>query len=145
MIAIPDNFEKPIEEIKVGDIVLSFNENKKMVEEKIVTEINSPIHDDLVEYKFSNNSTIVCTFDHPLYVNGLNLSSYKPNLTNSRYNLSQNVTQINVGDVVNLLDNNTTTILEINELETIKTQTYIFSVDGNRNFFANGILVHNKQ
>jgi hypothetical protein len=144
MIAIPDNFEKPIEEIKVGDIVLSFNENKKMVEEKIVTEINSPIHDDLVEYKFSNNSTIVCTFDHPLYVNGLNLSSYKPNLTNSRYNLSQNVTQINVGDVVNLLDNNTTTILEINELETIKTQTYIFSVDGNRNFFANGILVHNK-
>ena len=38
----------------------------------------------------------------------------------------------------------TVEILSIRELERINTQTHIISVDGNRNFYANGILVHNK-
>lgn len=142
-ITMGDRTEKNIEDILVGDEVMSFNEEKKVVERKKVTKLSSPIHDDLVKYTLSNGTEITSTYDHPYYVNGLQLASYKPKWTNERYNLPT-VVEIKVGDLVNLLDGNTVQIKMIEELERIDTQTYIFSVEDNRNFFANGVLVHNK-
>ena len=37
-----------------------------------------------------------------------------------------------------------TTIREIEVLPAVDTQTYIFTVEDNHNFYANRILVHNK-
>jgi hypothetical protein len=143
-VMMEDGSEKNIEDVELGDIVLSYNEVKKMVEPKKVTKLNSPIHDDLVEYIFSNGTKIISTFDHPYYVNGLNLSSYRPNWTNNRYDLPSVVNQIKVGDLVNKVNEDTIEIVSIMELERNNTQTYIISVEDNRNFYANGILVHNK-
>jgi intein/homing endonuclease len=106
--------------------------------------LNSPIHDDLVEYILSNGTKIISTYDHPYYVNGLQLASYKPNWTNERYDLPTEVISIKAGDRVNLIDKETAVIEAILELDRVDTQTYIFSVEDNRNFYANGILVHNK-
>jgi intein/homing endonuclease len=106
--------------------------------------LNSPIHDDLVEYTLSNGTKIISTYDHPYYVNGLQLASYKPNWTNERYDLPTEVISIKAGYRVNLIDKETAVIESILELDRVETQTYIFSVEGNRNFYANGILVHNK-
>ena len=139
-----NGIEKNIEEIKVGDLVLSYNEIVNVVEEKEVTEVNSPIHDDLVKYILSDFTEIISTFDHPFYVNGLKLASYKPKWTNERYNISLEVTQINIGDKLTKPNKETLEIVSIEELERINTQTYIISVADNRNFYANGVLVHNK-
>jgi intein/homing endonuclease len=51
---------------------------------------------------------------------------------------------IKVGDLFNLSNGETVKIESIEELERVDTQTYIISVEDNRNFYANNILVHNK-
>jgi hypothetical protein len=143
-VTMEDGSEKNIEDVELGDIVLSFNEETQIIEPKKVIRLDSPIHDDLVEYTLSNGTTITSTFDHPYYVNGLQLASYQPNSTNERYDLPIEVTKIKVGDFVNLTNKEIVEIISIVELDRVDTQTYIFSVENNRNFYANGILVHNK-
>ena len=143
-ISMEDGSEKNIEDISVDDVVLSYNEEKGIIEPKKVLSLNSPIHDDLVEYTLSNGTKIISTYDHPYYINGLQLASYKPDWTNERYNLPSEVISIKVGDEVNLLNGSTAKIEIILELDRVETQTYIFTVEGNRNFYANGVLVHNK-
>jgi intein/homing endonuclease len=65
-------------------------------EVQTVTNVITPIHSDLVKYIFENDTEIICTFDHPFYVNGLNLSSFSPNLTNERYKLQETVSEIKI-------------------------------------------------
>ena len=109
-----------------------------------MTNVNSPIHDDLVRYTLSDGTTIVSTYDHPYYTKELKLASYKPDWTNERYEIPLEVCQIKIGDELLKLNRESLEIVSIEELERVKTQTYIISVEGNRNFYANGVLVHNK-
>jgi len=136
--------EKNIEDVVIGDIVLSYNEEKGYIESKKVINTISPIHDDLVKYSLSNGTNIVSTFDHTYYVNGLQLASYKPEWSNERYDLPSDVVKIKVGDLFNLSNGESVKIESIEELERVDTQTYIISVEDNRNFYANNVLVHNK-
>lgn len=143
-ITLEGGSKKNIEDIQIGDEVLSLNENTLTIEPKKVISLKSPIHNDLVKYHFSNDTTLTCTFDHPLYVNGLEIASYIPEWTNSRYNIGKEVNKIKVGDLVRLTTGGQTAIKKIEILPFIETQTYIFEVEDNHNFFANNILVHNK-
>lgn len=127
-----------------GDIVLSFNENTNEVESKKVIGLKQPIHNDLVKYHLSNGKTLTSTFDHPLYVNNLQLASFRPDLTNDRYNIDKIVVEIKIGDIVKLSNKSESKIEKIEVLPEVDTQTYIITVEDNHNFFANTILVHNK-
>lgn len=135
---------KNIEEIEVGDFVLSYNEKTNEQEYNKVLKLHKPTHDDLVEYTLSNGKKITSTFDHPFYVNGLTLASYSPELTNKRYESLGDVVKINVGDELKSENNDMVSIVSIEEKEAKPTQTYIFTVENNNNFYANGVLVHNK-
>jgi intein/homing endonuclease len=135
---------KNIEEIEIGDFVLSYNEQTKLQEYKKVIKLQRPMHDDLVTYHLSNGKMITSTFDHPFYVNDLKLASYSPELTNTRYDNLIDVQKINVGDILNSQENEEISILSITENERVLTQTYIFTVEDTNNFYANGVLVHNK-
>lgn len=144
MIDMANGSQKPIEQIQNGDEVISYDEVTGLKEVQTVTNVITPIHSDLVKYIFENDTEIICTFDHPFYVNGLNLSSFSPNLTNERYKLQETVSEIKIGDFVNLNDESTTRIIDIQKLDEQPTQTYIFEVTKNHNFYANGVLTHNK-
>jgi hypothetical protein len=136
---------KNIEDIVEGDEVVSYNEQTGFQENKSVTKLTQPIHDDLVKYTFSNGTEITCTYDHPFYVNDMELASYKPDLTNERYELG-GVSAIKENDFVFTLSGDVdVTIQSIEELPRVDTQTYIFSVEDNNNFYANEILTHNKK
>ena len=139
-----DGEVKLIEDVKIDDVVLSFNEKTNTKEYNKVIDTKSPIHNDLVTYHFSNETSLTCTYDHPIYVNGLNIASFKPELTNNRYQLDKKVIQIKVGDVVNASTDIQIIIEKIEVLELVDTQTYIFTVENNHNFYANKVLVHNK-
>lgn len=148
-VTMMDGTQKNIEDVEIGDQVVSFNEKTKSTEYKSVINLKQPMHNDLVKYTFENGSTVTSTFDHPFYVarldDGLTLASYKPNLTNARYNLGKEVKQIVVNDIVHTLEHPINTkISSIEELPLEDTQTYIITVEDNHNFYANGILVHNK-
>jgi intein/homing endonuclease len=143
-ITLENGDTKNIEDIEVGDIVLTYNEVSNLNEYNKVTHLYKPMHDDLVEYTLSNGKTITSTFDHPYYVNGIGLASYSPDLTNVRYENLSNVTQIKVGDILNLQNGETESIVSIEEKDKVSVQTYIFTVENNHNFYANEVLVHNK-
>lgn len=143
-IKMADGTEKNIEDIKIDDEVLSFNETTGTNESKKVVSLNDPIHNDLIKVKLSNGIEIMCTQDHPFYVEGLNIASYKPNLTNERYNIGKEAIQLKQGDLVRLSTSSQTAVVGVEELPLQDTQTYIFTVEDNHNFYANGVLVHNK-
>ena len=140
-----DNTQKNIEDVIVGDEVMSFNEETKTNEVKKVIGLKQPIHNDMVKYKYSNQTEVTSTFDHPFYIDGFSLASYSPDLTTERYELGREISKIKVGDLVYVTNGvSQTAIASIEELPTEDVQTYIISVEDNHNFYANGILVHNK-
>ena len=133
-----------IEDIKIGDEVLSLNEKTSTIEPKKVIGLKQPMHNDLVKLHFANDTNLICTFDHPIYVNGYDLASFAPAWTNQRYEIGKEVGMVKVGDVVKIDKGGFTTIKQIEVLKQVDTQTYIITVEDNHNFFANNILVHNK-
>lgn len=144
-VTMGDGSQKNIEDVVIGDEVISFNESTLQNEVKKVIGLKTPMHNDLVKYEFSNQTSITSTFDHPFYVDNLELASFAPFLTNKRYELGKEVKQIKVSDMVYLSNGvSRTAIKDIIELDETDTQTYIITVEDNHNFYANNILVHNK-
>jgi hypothetical protein len=135
-----------IEDIKVGDLVMSYNLETEKIEAKEVVELMQPLHKDIVEFVFSNGATTQHTYDHPYYVAGKGWSSYKPDLTTARYNTAdlESTSLIEVGDKCIADTGDIVTLTGINEIATGDIPTYNFTVSDNRNYFADGILVHNK-
>jgi len=59
---------KPIEQIKIGDVVRSYNHNTNQVEtRKVVTLFKNEIKSDLLKIKLSNGVEFICTDNHPIY------------------------------------------------------------------------------
>ena len=130
--------------IIILSLIIRNTYNYVFASSKEVTEIFSPIHDDLITITFSNGVEVTCTYDHPFYVNGLNLSSYRPKQTLERYEFDREVGKLKEGDILKDVELNEVSVVSIKELDREKTQTYIFTVEDNHNFFANGLLTHNK-
>jgi len=131
-------------------LVMSYNLETQEIEAKTVIELMQPLHNDIVEFVFSNGVRTQHTYDHPYYVNGKGWSSYKPDLTTARYNTAdlEDTSLIEVGDIC-ITDGGDpgpciTVLTEINEIVTGDIPTYNFTVSDNSNYFADGVLVHNK-
>ena len=78
---------------------------------------------------------------------GLTLKSFNPDKTNEFYDLPTTVSKVEVGDKVVHIGGGTKVISEIDNWpigDESKNQTFILRVEKNNNFYANGILVHNK-
>lgn len=146
-ITMSDGSQKNIEDVTIGDIVLTYNIDKKDVEEGKVENIVSPMHDKLVTLTFKDGIQNINTHDHPYYIKDKGWASYNPNMTKANYDLD--VKKIEIGDITLLYDETTKKVKELELLkleEILKAQkTYnLDKVSKNHNFFANGILVHNK-
>ena len=124
---------KPIEQLKVGDTVLSYNEKCKKNEYSQVLQVM--IHDtiELFYTVYIDDETITATGTHPFYIihNGI-----------GDWIELQNVS---IGDYVLYADG---TIHEITDIDIdIKAKrVYNLEVSGNHNYYVgiNQILVHNK-
>jgi len=135
-----------IEEIQVDDLVASYNLLSRQVEIKPVISTRSPIHDDIVEFLFSNGTKTQHTHDHPYYVENKGWASYAPEKTRSVYKNPdlENTSLIEVGDLCMLITGEPVILEAITEVFSGPTQTYNIVVKDNNNYFADGILVHNK-
>lgn len=143
-ISLANGDVKNIEDMVVGDSVITFNEETGELEDGNVLSIKTPIHNDIVRYTLSDGTEIESTHDHPYYVNGLTIASYNTHKTNKLYNMPNQVVQINLNDTLTKLDKSTPKINSIEVVNTDAIQTYVIEVDRNSNYFANEILVHNK-
>jgi hypothetical protein len=106
---------KPIEEVKVGDMVWTFNQVTDVEELKQVlrTPFYEEHEEDLLEITFEDGTVVRCTENHPFYVDGEWVLASE---------LNQNKTSL--GKAANVYD---------------------LTVEGNSNYFVteSNILVHN--
>ena len=127
-IAMIDGSYKNIEDIKVGDIVKTYNVIKHENEKGIVTKLYKHSSDEMYgDYYLIINNQLKVTINHPLYVNG----EWK------------NAGEIQIGDK---LQNNKGKTIIVTSIKKIykKVPTYNLEVENNHNYYADGILVHNK-
>jgi len=123
LIQLPSGI-KSIEDIKVGDVVKSFDVGTSSVVNSKVTE--TFVHSD--RYYMIINGTIKTTSVHPFYSDGNWIEAG----------------DLSIGDKILHVDGLEHTIETI-ELSNESVTVYNFEVDGTHNYFAEGYLVHNKQ
>jgi hypothetical protein len=148
-VTMNDNSKKNIEEVEIGDIVKSWNENTGEINNNKVTLLKRPKMRDIVALDFEDIQ-IKNTFNHPYYVENKGWSSYKPELTMEAYSdIYGTVNQLEVGDICYKHNNGKlekiplTSIKE--EVRDTDIQTYLITVENDNTFFANNVLTHNKR
>ncbi|WP_271783017.1 hypothetical protein [Aquimarina algiphila] len=146
-IQMADKTTKAIEELIIGDQVMTYNTETKTLEVGEVQNIVSPVHHMMVELEFDNGIKNTNTHDHPYYIKDKGWASYRPDLTKKKYGLM--VEQLQIGDIAIFYDAKTDSIKEVKlyHLEEVDKKMITYNLDKvskNHNFFANSILVHNK-
>lgn len=133
-----------IENINLGDQVLSFNFDKNTNEVRTVRAISKKLISKAIKYTFSDGSTLTSTPDHPLYSPSVGgWISNDPLFTSKVYQLE--TTLSNYGQTVQKADGSITEIIEKEIIEDDEFIVYnLRSVEVNKNFYANNILVHNR-
>ena len=117
--------QTPIEVVKIGDIVKTYNTETNKVETSVVTE--TFVHPDNTNRLIINNK-INTTPEHPFYIGGEWVEAGN----------------LKVGDELYHLDGTKHKITSI-EIDTINQTVYNFEVEGTHTYFVEGYLVHNKQ
>lgn len=126
-----------IENLKVGDKVLSFNELTREIETSAILELANQKHHNLYELKFSG-TTITVTDDHPFCFKGQFYSVKE----NNKYGLQART--LNKGQRIDfLIDKSVLTkkLTEIRKLDLCEMTYTITKLDRNKIFFANGASV----
>jgi len=145
LIAQKGNQVKSIERIQIDDTILSVDPQTMKVETDIVKQVDSVRHNDIVHISFSDGTLNNNTYDHPYFVKSKGWCSYKPSLTQQKYNIKTK--QLLVGDTCfKLKDRKLIEVLINNIKEDIQeVMTYnITRLEKNQTYFANGILVSNE-
>lgn len=144
-ISMHDGTMKNIEDIVIGDTVLSWDEKTNEITRGNVSGLNQPLHDDMVNLTWGS-ITNKNTFDHPFYVKDKGWCSYAPDLTLKRYVAFETVEKLETGDICYYINGSELEEIKLSNIEEEMDmiQTYIFSVEVYNTFFANNILTHNK-
>jgi hypothetical protein len=142
-ILLEDGTYVNIENVKVGDRVLSFDFKNNESVGAIVLNIFSKKVDKVVKYKFESGKELIATEDHPIYVIGKGWTSYSDSLSNTLYSLEEPVKKIEIGDVIKLY-NQTDVLADTEILEGEYTVYNLSEVEKYHNYYANDVLSHNR-
>jgi len=129
--------QKAIEQLQIGDKVLSLNEKTKTVETSIIKEVASQNHHNLYDLNFSGQ-TIVVTDDHPFYFQG-NYYAIKPSAIYGSL-----PKPLKMGQAIQFLIDGQRKELKLSSLKKHEKgeMTYtITRLNKNKLFFANGACV----
>lgn len=144
-VTMGDGTSKNIEDIDVGDTVLTYNFINKKLEINLVLEKNSTVHIKLIQVIFSNKEEVISTEDHPYYVKGKGLCSFNPDLTYQNYGFRTR--KMEVSDLCFTPGKRRLKKVKIVLITQIEKslKTYNLSKIKNSNcFFVNGVLVNNE-
>lgn len=146
MITMADGSEQKIEDVVVGDSVLTYNFSTDSTEANEVLSVSTPVVNTLGEINFGDDEQLLIgSIDHPYWsVNKNDWVSINPSETSTNYGMT--VQQIAPGDTLLQVDGTTVSVNMYRSLDMPDDwQLYnLTSVANNTNFFANGVLVHNK-
>jgi Ataxin-1 and HBP1 module (AXH) len=143
-VSLDNSTFKSIEHIELGNSVLSYNFNTKSTEIITVEKIAKSYHTIINRLTFSNEQTVECTTDHPIFTNSNGWCSVNFKQTLLNYNVQ--VGKLEEGqECLTFLDNKIVFATLIS-IETIFGDFEMYDISGGQNhcFFANGILVHDE-
>ena len=124
MVTLADGTYQQICKIRPNDEIKTYNHETKKLQNSVVGNVTKIEHDNLVEYKFDNNTIIKVTDDHPFYVEG---QGYKAPLE--------------LGDKVLTDDLNKIELMGHKPLNITEITYNIDNTNNGKNYFANKVLV----
>ena len=144
LITMGNGAQVPIEKIKAGDKIISYDENLKPVVTDVI-ETESPMREDYYIITFENRKELKITNEHPLYIKSGKYEGWGsiiPEATKEDANIKTK--KISVGDSVLNIEKKWIRITSIKHVKE-KVQTYnLKKVNNTNTFFAEGFLAHNK-
>ena len=123
MITLADGTYHKIKHIELGAKIKTYNEEKGKLQNSVVLEVVKVLHDNVVKYKFDDNTEIKATDDHPFYVNG------------------ELKAPLEVGDIVQNDDLNTIKVISVDKIDGLVETYNINKTSNGNNYFANRVLV----
>jgi hypothetical protein len=144
-ISLPGGATCTIEELRVGQAVLSWNPATDALDTVRVEALATVVHDSLRTLSFADSRTVTATADHPFWVKNVGWASLSPALTTARY-AADTVRLLQPGDRC-LVFNGTnqlipTQLQKVTSLTTCGITTYTITRLSRGNlFFANGLAV----
>lgn len=137
---------RSIEDIKIGDEVLSFDTKRSVKVFDKVIDNQSRYSDNLYKISFSNKNEIITTFDHPIAVTkqGEIVWTKASELQKGDKVLQYNHFSTNA-KIENFTFNPNTEIIQVVSVEKQSVGQDVFNLTTEKyhNYFAYGILVHN--
>jgi hypothetical protein len=128
-ITLSDNSLKNIEDVMVGENVLTYNEETGFNETGVVGDLKKHEVSSVIKLTFDGEKTIITTNEHPFFVK--DKGWVKANELQSN-----DICKTDISEDIK--------ILSVELLEETHTVYNLLSVSDHHNFYANNILVHNK-
>lgn len=133
-----------IEELRVGNKVLSYDFERNELIEATVLQVEQAVHSGLVTYVFENGMEITSTKDHPFRIEGKGWCSSLPKNTEQYKGIGHDG-EIVIGDLFEVIDHNnasnTCRLTQVKYLEKGEDTYTISELDVGDNFIANGFIV----
>lgn len=147
-ITLPGGESKNIEDIEVGDIVLSWDERDEVMSAQQVLEIQTPLREGYYNLWFGTDGCLKLTDEHPLWVHkspgDLGWCSLAPDMTKKAYPYLTKIGQIELGDSV-MTDKKAWVKITGWDYVEGEIQTYnLWSIEKTHTYFAQGLLAHNR-
>jgi hypothetical protein len=149
-ILLENGLTKNIEDVVIGDYVVSFDLKNNESKVSKVLNIFSKTIDKIIEYEFSDGSTLRATLDHPIYVinkgwcnylgepeqyNGFSMEGTKPVK-------KLEIEKIEIGNILKLHSGDVK-LINMNVIEESTLVYNLSEIEKYHTYFANNILVHN--
>jgi len=142
-VTMADLSKKNINQIQVGDQILSYNPETQQHETNEVEELITRVNRMMYKYTLANGKEIRASYDHPFFVVGKGYCSMNPALTMNGYKSLTNVQMVEVGDNFVDKDNNSIQVDEIVRIDHFDTvYTFNNKFKTSPNFYADGVLVY---
>lgn len=146
-IQMANGSEKNIEEITVGDEILSVDVETMTIKPDTVIDVPNVMQKySEIKAVFSNGITNSFSPAHPFWVVGKGWAVF--DISEAQEELDFDVVSMEQGDTVLYLENGNLIQVVIAEIYPTGNEVYMYNVEfvkNNHSFFANGILVHNKR
>ena len=132
----------PINQLKYGDTITSYNNINGQYFQTTITGIDSIYHNNLVELYYDND-TIICTDDHPFLIEKKGWCSLNPKKTMQNYSNYPKVNLLENGDLFLSNSDNGISTKQLNEIKYLNKGEMTYTITGlkkGNTYFANGIL-----
>jgi hypothetical protein len=127
-ISMSDGSIKNIEDVRIGDRVRAYDQNSNQVKSAPVTMLFHHLSREMGSFYMTINDNLQVTPNHPLFVN----------------KIWKTAGNVKIGDTLFGETGDTIPVSSIKKIYN-QVQTYNLEVDTYHTYFANGVLVHNKQ